>query len=39
MGSPPLIDIFETSVENICCEIISADNIGRGEVVKYKKLV
>jgi len=31
--------IFETSVENMCCQIISADDIASGEVVRYKKLV
>jgi len=28
---PPLIEIFKTSVEYICCEIISADDIASGE--------
>ena len=33
------IKIFETSVEYICCEIISADDIASGEAVSYKRLV
>jgi len=28
--------IFETSVEYICCETISADEMASGEVVRYK---
>ena len=31
-----LSNIFETSVEYICCEIISADDIASGEAVRYK---
>jgi len=31
--------MFETSFEYICCEIISADDIASGEVVRYKRLV
>jgi len=33
------ITIFETTVEYICCEIISADDIASGEAVRYKRLV
>jgi len=33
------INIFETSVEYICCEIISADDIASDETVRYKRLV
>jgi len=33
------INIFETSLEYICCEIISADDIASGEAVKYKRLL
>jgi len=33
-----IIWIFETSFEYICCEIISADDIANGEVVRYKRL-
>jgi len=33
------IYIFETSGEYIHCEIISADDIASGEVVRYKRLV
>jgi len=32
------IKIFATSVEYICCEIISADDIASGEAVRYKRL-
>jgi len=32
------IKIFETSVEYICYEIISADDIASGEAVRYKRL-
>ena len=28
--------IFETSVEYICCGIISADGTANGEAVRYK---
>ena len=35
----PLIMIFETSVEHICCEINSADDIASGEAVRYKRLL
>jgi len=31
--------IFETLVEYICCEIISADDTASGEAVKYKRLL
>jgi len=31
--------IFETSVEHICCEINSADDIASGEAVRYKRLL
>jgi len=33
------IKIFETLVEDICCEIISADDIASGESVRYKRLL
>jgi len=33
------INILETSVEFICCEIVSADDIASGEAVRYKRLV
>ena len=33
------IKIFATSVEYICSEIISADDIASGEAVRYKRLV
>ena len=33
------IKILETSVEYICCEIVSADDIAGGQAVKYKRLV
>jgi len=33
------IKIFQTSVEHIWCEIISADNTASGEAVRYKRLV
>jgi len=36
---PSLIYIFKSSVEYICCEIISADDIASGEVVRYKRVV
>jgi len=29
---------FEISVEHICCEIISADDIASGEAVRNKRL-
>jgi len=32
------IKIFATSVEYICCGIISADDIASGETVRYKRL-
>jgi len=35
----PFIKIFETSVECICCKIISADDTASGEVVRYKRLL
>jgi len=33
------MQIFETSIEYICCAIISEDDIASGEVVRYKRLV
>jgi len=33
------IKVFETSIEYICCEIISADDIASGAAVRYKRLV
>jgi len=33
------IEIFETSVEYICCEVISADDTECGEAVRYKGLL
>jgi len=33
------IKIFETSVEYICCEIISADDTASGEAIRYKRLL
>jgi len=33
------IKIFQTSVEYICCEIISADDTASGEAIRYKRLV
>jgi len=33
------IKIFETSVECICCEIISAEDTASGEAVRYKRLL
>jgi len=33
------IKIFETSIEYICCEIISADDIVGGQAARYKRLV
>jgi len=33
------IKIFVTSLEYICCEIISADDIASGEAVRYKRLL
>jgi len=33
------IKLFETSIEYICCEIISVDDIASGEAVRYKRLV
>jgi len=31
--------IFETSVEFLCCKIISADDTASGEAVRYKRLL
>jgi len=33
------IKIFETSIEYIWCEIISADDTASGEAVRYERLV
>jgi len=33
------IKIFQTSVEYILCEIISADDTASGEAVRYKRLL
>jgi len=33
------IKIFETSVEYICCDIISADDSASGEIIRYKRQV
>ena len=33
------IKISETSVEYICCGIISADDTASGEAVRYKRLL
>jgi len=33
------IKIFETSVEYIWCETISADDTASGEAVRYKRLL
>jgi len=34
-----IVYIFETSIEYICCEIISSDDIASDAVVRYKRLV
>jgi len=34
-----LIKIFATSVEHICCGIISGDDTASGEAVRYKRLL
>jgi len=36
---PKFIKVFETSVEYIWCEIISADDTASGEAVRYKRLL
>jgi len=33
------IKIFQTSVECICCKIISADDTASGEAFRYKRLL